>query len=220
MGGRLIAIGDIHGYATSLAALIDAIDPQPADTFIPLGDYIDRGPDSRGVIEQLLALDRRCRLLPILGNHDELMLNVRQGADEDFNEWLAFGGVATLAAYECVHPRDIPEDHIRFLQSCRTWVETEHHFFVHASYVPDLSLPEQPLGVLRWVSLRDGIPPPHFSAKTAIVGHTAQKNCEILDAGHLKCIDTYIYGGGWLTAIDVRSNRLWQVDAQGHPRPM
>lgn len=218
MRGRLIAIGDIHGYADSLAALIDAIDPQPLDTLVPLGDYIDRGPNSRGVLERLIALEDRCQVVPILGNHDEVMLQVRAGADEAFDEWLSFGGVSTLASYDCVHPRDIPAEHIRFLEGCRSYWETSGHFFVHASYLPDLPLAVQPLEVLRWGSLRAGIPAPHYTGKTAIVAHTAQKTHEILDVGHLICLDTHLYGGGWLTALEVSSGQLWQVDAEGRLR--
>src|SRR5262245_37847694 len=71
---RTIAIGDVHGCSTALAALLDAIGPVESDTVVTLGDYIDRGPDSKGVIEQLIALEQRCRLVPLLGNHEEMIL--------------------------------------------------------------------------------------------------------------------------------------------------
>ena len=61
-------------------------------------------------------------------------------------------------------------------------------------------------------------PPPHISGKTAILGHTAQKNDAILDLGHLKCIDTWIYGDGWLTAMDAPSGQVWQADQYGKLR--
>lgn len=218
MPPRIIAIGDIHGYSRALAALIDAIDPQPLDTIVPVGDYVDRGMDVKGVIDQLIALADRCRLVPILGNHDEVLLEIRAGNDEVFLEWLSFGGTTTLYSYGCRHPREIPEEHIAFLEHCLPYHETDAHFFVHASYVPDLPLSLQPPEVLRWASIRDGAPGPHFSGKTAIVGHTAQKDREILDLGHLKCIDTHIYGGGWLTALEVNSGRVWQADEQGKLR--
>jgi serine/threonine protein phosphatase 1 len=67
MTGRTIAIGDVHGCSDALAALIDAVRPEPVDTVVTLGDLIDRGPDSRGVLDQLVALTRRCRLVPVLG---------------------------------------------------------------------------------------------------------------------------------------------------------
>jgi serine/threonine protein phosphatase 1 len=216
--GRVIAIGDIHGYRYALAALLEAVRPQPGDTVVPLGDYVDRGTGVKDVIEQLIALAERCRLVPVLGNHDEMLLEVRGGLDEAFGDWLAFGGAATLASYDCQHPREIPERHIAFLENCRPYFETDTHFFVHAGYLPDLPLASQPPDVLRWASLRDGMPGPHFSGKTAIVGHTAQKDHEILDAGYLKCIDTHIYGGGWLTALEVNSGQIWQVDEEGTPR--
>jgi hypothetical protein len=76
LAGRTIAIGDIHGCRDALAALIDAIGPGPDDTLVTLGDHIDRGPDSRGVIDQLLALASRCRLVPLLGDHEEMVRRV------------------------------------------------------------------------------------------------------------------------------------------------
>jgi serine/threonine protein phosphatase 1 len=77
---------------------------------------------------------------------------------------------------------------------------------------------EQPWEVLRWESLRDITPGPHISGKRTIVGHTSQKGGEVLNLGYLVCIDTYCYGGGWLTALDVDTNEYWQVDRRGEPR--
>ena len=74
---RTIAIGDIHGCSTALASILLAIDPQPEDTIITLGDYVNRGMDSKGVLDVLIELSGRCRLIPILGNHDEMMLKAR-----------------------------------------------------------------------------------------------------------------------------------------------
>jgi serine/threonine protein phosphatase 1 len=128
------------------------------------------------------------------------------------------GGAATLQSFECETVAGIPEPYIAFLQGCRRSHETLHHLFVHANYLSNLPLEEQPLYVLRWESLKTRCPPPHYSGKTAVVGHTAQKTGEILDLGRLKCIDTYCYGGGWLTALDVCSGQVWQVDEQGCPR--
>ena len=84
---RTIAIGDIHGCAIALAKLIEAVAPQPDDTVVPLGDYVDRGIDSRGVIDQLISLAGRCRVVPILGNHEEMLLGGqfdRDGAKVEF----------------------------------------------------------------------------------------------------------------------------------------
>src|SRR5215218_3872950 len=115
---RIIAIGDIHGCSAALDALIDAIRPRPEDTIVTLGDYIDRGPDSRGVLDRLIDLGRRCRLVPLLGNHDQMLLNVRLGK-APINWLLAFGGTTTLDSYG--PGRDlslIPDEHYEFLERC------------------------------------------------------------------------------------------------------
>lgn len=89
------------------------------------------------------------------------------------------------------------------------------HIFVHGNYYPDLPMNEQPVNMLRWESLRTATPGPHESGKTVIVGHTSHRSGEILDLGYLKCIDTRCYGGGWLTAMDVRTGEVWQADQWG-----
>lgn len=215
MSGRVIAIGDIHGYLVSLEVLLDAIEPQPGDTIVTLGDYCDRGPDTRGVIDRLMALAGCCRLVPLIGNHDEMLLESADGDRACLSSWLLFGGDATLASYGTRDPAEIPEEHLQFLERCRDWFETDRHFFVHANYVPHLPLDCQPAEVTRWRSLRDELPGPHRSGKIAVVGHTAQHDFEIFELGHLKCIDTCCYGGGWLTALEVSSGKLWQASAGG-----
>jgi serine/threonine protein phosphatase 1 len=217
MAGRTIAIGDIHGYSTALAALLTAIEPGPEDTIVTLGDSCDRGMDTQGTIAQLIELAYRCRLVPILGNHDEMLLGLRQDTST-LNDWLSFGGTTTLYSYGVQFPADIPAEHLRFLENCLPYFETPTHFFVHASYRESLPLPLQPPETLRWESINRRRPGPHVSGKTAIVGHTAQRNGEILDLGHLRCIDTYCYGGYWLTAMDVGTGQIWQADAEGKVR--
>lgn len=217
MASRTIAIGDIHGCVAALDALLDIIGPNSDDTFIVLGDYVDRGPASRTVIDRLIELGNKSRTITLLGNHEEMLLMSRED-DQELQAWLSFGGAETLASYQVDHPRDLPADHLRFIESCRDFVETEHHFFMHANYLAEISLPAQPWNTLRWDSLWQRVPPPHANGKQAIVGHTAQKEGEIWDLGHLLCIDTYCHGGGWLTALDVESGQVWQADRDGNLR--
>ena len=140
-----------------------------------LGDYIDRGPDSRGVVEMLIDLGRRCRLAPLMGNHEEVLLEVRAGR-LPIHWWTSLGGTATLKSYGGGPDFGrIPEEHIRFIEESLDYVETATHIFLHANYDPDLPIPEQPFATMRWKSLRETIPGPHRSGKTVIVGHTAQK---------------------------------------------
>lgn len=210
---RTIAIGDIHGCAAALAAVLDAIQPQSDDTIVTLGDYIDRGPDSRGVIEQLLALQRRCRLVPLLGNHERVAMNVSNGT-MFMAFWLeACGGTATLASYGGKFER-IPLEHWRFFERLLPYYETETHAFLHANYLPHIPFAEQPEEVCLWSHLTQ-IPPPHSSGKTVVVGHTPQMNGEVLDAGHLLCLDTWCCGLGCLTAYDIGSGQKWQAEKGG-----
>ena len=213
MIGRTIAIGDIHGCSTALAALINVIAPKSSDTIITLGDYVDGGLDSKGVLDQLIALKRRCRLVPILGNHDEMMLKA-QDSKAEFRWWMNCGGITTLDSYgDTGRANLIPEAHIRFLKQCVEFFETDRHIFVHANYKPTSRLEEMDGQTLRWLSLTEYMPLPHCSGKIAFLGHTPQT--EILDAGHLVCLDTGCASGGVLTAIEVDSHQCWQVDERG-----
>lgn len=205
---RTIALGDIHGCSDALRSILRAIDPQSEDTIIALGDYVDRGSDSRGVLDILLELSARCYLVPILGNHEEMMLWSRDSGAE-CRRWLQCGGNATLESYGS--PGNIllvSDEHFRFLESCVSWFETETHFFVHANYDPDLSLDHQENQVLRWLSLHDSVPGPHSSGKIAVVGHTPQS--AILDLGHIICLDTGCVYGGQLTAMELKTGKIWQ----------
>lgn len=218
MSSRVIAIGDVHGCATALRALIEIIRPQPDDTLIPLGDCVDRGPESRQAVEALLALREQCRLVPLLGNHEEMMLNFLDGRPQP-DDWLECGGAATLASYDAARdPSDIPANHLAFIRSWGDCFETDAHFFVHGSYDAARPLAEQRWQTWRWHSLRDMVPAPHVSGKIAVVGHTSLKDGEILDLGHVVCIDTYCWGGGWLTALDTTTGQTWQVDRKGRLR--
>jgi serine/threonine protein phosphatase 1 len=218
MPRRIVAIGDVHGCSAALGALIDAIRPRPEDTIVTLGDYIDRGPDSKGVLDRLIELGRRCRLVPNLGNHDEMLLGLRTGGPP--TSWLVgMGGSATLDSYGPGQDLGlISEEHYDFLACCHDFFETDTNIFAHANYFPDIPMAEQDGSTLRWESLRETTPGPHDSGKTVILGHTSQKTGEILDLGHLKCIDTFCYGGGWLTALKVRTVEVWQADREGKLR--
>jgi serine/threonine protein phosphatase 1 len=210
---RTIAIGDIHGCAQALTALIDVLVPTSTDTLVLLGDYIDRGPDSRGVLEKLLDLQRQCSLVPLLGNHEIMMLSVLAG-DMPALFWERYGGYETLLSYNG-ELTGVDASHWEFLRQCRRCFETDTHLFMHANYVADRALDDQPDETLFWTHVSSIVPPPHRSGKTAIVGHTPQFGGDILDLGHLKCIDTCCFAGGWLTALEVHTGQIWQTNQRG-----
>jgi serine/threonine protein phosphatase 1 len=218
VGSRLLAIGDIHGHAKALAAMLKQIQPRLHDTLVILGDCVDRGPDTQGVIDQLLALEEQCHLVTIMGNHEEMMLAARE-RQSDYEFWVKFGGDAAMDSYGPGRTTNvIPKEHWAFMERLPLYYETDAHFFVHANYAANQYLKDQHSQTLLWLDLAD-LPGQHFSGKTAVVGHTPQTNGQVLDLGYLKCIDTFCGHGGLLTALDVGSGQIWQVTESGNAKP-
>lgn len=213
MAARTIVIGDIHGCAQALEALLGAIQPQSDDRLVLLGDYIDRGEQSREVIERLLSLEYECRLVPLLGNHELMLMRAFQDYSQAYF-WLECGGQQTLDSYGG-SPGDVPEEHHKFFERCVPYFETDDHLFVHANYDASLELQDQPEELLFWAHLTQFVPGPHRSGKRAFVGHTPQKSGEVLDLEHVVCVDTFCVGDRWLTALDVHSGEIWQASRRG-----
>ena len=130
---------------------------------------------------------------------------------------MQFGGDAALDFYGPGRTVGlVPLEHWVFLDRLKLYYESEHHFFVHANYFPNRPFQEQDSQTVLWRPLENkDLPGRHYSGKTAIVGHTPQKDDRILDLGHLKCIDTGCGHGGLLTALDVGGGRIWQADEAG-----
>lgn len=213
---RTIAIGDIHGCSRALAAMLDAIAPSPDDTIVTLGDYINRGIDSKGVLDRLIELSDQCRLVAILGNHEEMLLGAREGKS-DLEFFLHCGGISTLDSYGDSGRLDlIPREHWKFVESCRPYFETDEQIFVHANYAPNLPLDQHDSQTLHWRPLRSDPPGPHYSGKRVYLGHTPQEDGMVLDVGHLVCLDTGCGHGGPLSAMDVKSGQICQVDEDGN----
>jgi serine/threonine protein phosphatase 1 len=177
---------------------------------------VDRGPDSKGVLDCLIGLESQCHLVPLMGNHEEMMLGASEGKD-NFKFWMQFGGDEALDSYGADRSMGlIPRKHWAFLRKLRLFYETENHFYMHANYFPNRRLEDQDSQTLLWRPLTGSdIPGRHFSGKTAILGHTPQTNGRILELDHLLCIDTGCGHGGLLTALDVGTGHCWQVTEDG-----
>ena len=219
---RTLAIGDIHGASVALDALLAAVKPTPADALVFLGDYVDRGPDTRGVLDRLLRIRANLPGAVFLrGNHELMMTRARRDRGE-LRMWLSVGGAQALASYGKApgltgRLDDVPAEHWEFIeQHCRDWHETDTHIFVHANLDPEYPPADQSELMLFWEFLTGPIR--HESGKTVICGHTSQKSGKVLDYGDTICIDTFAYGGGYLTCLDVGSLRYWQADVVGRVR--
>jgi serine/threonine protein phosphatase 1 len=217
---RYLAIGDIHGCFTALTTLAAFVPFTPDDLLITLGDYVDRGPNTFGVLDWLIARARQERLVPLRGNHEIMMLRARE-TEIGLATWLHCGGNKTLASYSPFPGEgrlaDVPDEHWDFLENrTKPWFEIDTHFFVHANAYPSLPLAEQPDLMLYWESFFDT--PAHESGKVMVCGHTPQKSGVPFDLGHAICIDTWVYGGGWLTCLDVATGLYWQANERGETR--
>jgi serine/threonine protein phosphatase 1 len=218
---RVLAIGDIHGCLQAFETLLDAVQPTPEDLLVLLGDYIDRGPDSRGVLERILRLKQTHRLVTLCGNHEQMMLEARI-SPEVHSGWLASGGVATLWSYGSDGKPgtldDVPDEHWSFLEGCQDWLETERWLFVHANLDAAQPVEQQSVAILRWQKFDN--PLPHMSGKTMICGHTRQSGGVPCNLGHAICIDTWVYGEGWLTCLEPSTGHLWQANQHGRRREL
>lgn len=213
---RTLVIGDIHGCLAPLEHLWKAVDPRPEDRVVFIGDYVDRGPDSKGVIDFCLGLPPDLDVTFLSGNHEEKFFLARIDHTE-LDHWLsAWGGGATLESYGPGGFDDVPESHWKFLREAKPYLETETHIFVHANLEPDAALEDQlPFALIH---KKFGTPEPHVSGKTMVCGHTAQKSHVPLNLGHAVCIDTDPDRGGWLTCLHVESDRYWQANFEGEVR--
>jgi serine/threonine protein phosphatase 1 len=217
---RYLAIGDIHGCFRALMTLAAHVPIEADDVVVTLGDYVNRGPDSCAVLDWLIARRRMGKLVALRGNHELIMLEAREGK-EAFKQWQMVGGDATLRSYSPFDDPgqlvDVPDAHWDFLDNgLLPWFETDTHFFVHGNVYPEMPLAEQPDYMLYWEQF--GKPLPHESGKIMVCGHTSQKSGLPKNVGHAVCIDTWAYGKGWLTCLDVATGKYWQANQRGETR--
>jgi len=169
----ILAIGDIHGCDTALKTMLDLVQPSKDDLVITLGDYVDRGPDSKAVIQTLLDFKSSHQLVHLMGNHEIQMIRALEARHhmERFLDPLC-GGQETLDNYGGSFEQ-IPDDHWEFITSGKLFYETESHIFVHAGLEPDIDLDKQDSETYYYKRFH-GVKP-HKSGKPYICGHTRLK---------------------------------------------
>lgn len=218
---RTLAVGDIHGCSAALDALLAGVQPTPDDLLVFLGDYVDRGPDSKGVIDRLLALHQTHRVVCLRGNHELMMLEARRNSSE-LRNWLSVGGAQTMSSYVPAGGwrasfDNIPPEHWEFLEKgLFDFFETETHIFVHANLEPGTPLAEQSDLYLFWEFMN--VPVRHESGKVVVCGHSSQRSGLPKAWPTTYCLDTGAYAGGWLTCLDVHSQKYWQANLRGETR--
>jgi len=210
-------IGDIHGCHTSLLNLLDQVGHR-ADTLVFLGDYVDRGPDSKAVVSTVLSLrSRRRRVVPLMGNHDFLFHQYLMGDDNPL--FLQMGGIQTLASYG-IPPSTtrekraqlVPADHLAFLRSLPLFWEDRHAIYVHAGLQPNRHLSQQTAQWCLWA--RDSfLASSHDFGKPVVFGHTVFTEPHF--AANKIGIDTGAVYGGRLTALLLPEREVVSVPLEG-----
>lgn len=139
---KYLAIGDIHGCLQSLKGLLEKLSEYRDEyTFIFVGDYIDRGPDSKGVVEHLITFKEEQDCIFLRGNHEQMLLEAY--FNDNLDMWLMNGGKSTLASYNATYDNlNFPADHLDFYRSTKMYFDTEDYFFVHAGLSPVKSIAE------------------------------------------------------------------------------
>jgi serine/threonine protein phosphatase 1 len=197
------AIGDIHGSLDKLERLMLRCKQDAADRpfkYIFLGDYIDRGPQSAGVIAYLLDLQSRLgdRCVALKGNHEAMMLDAFDGTTP-LRLWFSQGGAATLESYGNVRPSELPGAHVEWLRHLRLSYDDGRRFFVHAGVDPEAPLDVQDEQHLLWIRepfLCDG----RDYGRLIVHGHTPLMTGAPDLHGNRLNIDTAAVFGGPLTA--------------------
>ena len=217
----IIAIGDVHGCAEELRALIQKLPLRRDSVVVFLGDYIDRGPDSRGVVDTVLELKQYCRVVCLLGNHELMLREFLDGSDpRRVARFIYNGGSATLASYA---DHDgvfvMPQDHRDFYDGLLYHHVEGDHCFVHAGLpanVEDIDIAVHGEEMV-WMRHRPGMPEPNFS-KIVVHGHSA---IETIDIQPRRInLDTACVYGRRLTALELNTHEMWCVERSTAPQPI
>ncbi len=230
-GTRAYAVGDIHGRADLFAALIEAVEADDAargnaeTMVILLGDLVDRGPDSAGVVRLARDWQARRPLRILMGNHEEMFLDALE-SDEVLRQFLRYGGRETLLSYPIdpaayvradlgearqLAQAAVPAEDIAFIRAFEDWVLLGDYLFVHAGIRPGVPLEEQRQADLRWIRETFLTHPDSFGPMV-VHGHTIFAEPEI--RRNRIGIDTGAYASGRLTALGLEGTARWTIEAR------
>jgi serine/threonine protein phosphatase 1 len=177
---RTYAVGDVHGRLDLLSSAVDAVAGHVGDRpfrVIFLGDYVDRGPDSRGVIELLIDLQRRWPVVCLKGNHEDLMIQaVTDPGGRRLERWLEYGGDQTLKSYGLTEQDDlaarVPAEHIRWMSGLPRTTGDRHRIYVHAGLAPGIPAHRQKDDTCLWIRERFLLGRPGDFEAHIVHGHT------------------------------------------------
>jgi len=239
-GKRLYAIGDVHGCFNEMISLIEFIKKDNASRenkeciIVFLGDLIDRGPDSRKVLQYLL--DKNIDFASVhclLGNHEEMFLNILERDDDDYiPKWLVYGGASCVKSYgldpddfagqsaatmQHMIKKNVPKTHINFVKSFVNNIAFGDYILVHAGVNPKRPLDKQSEREMRWI--REPFLSWNKSLDYVVIhGHTIEK--EVTKFNHRIGVDTGVYESGILSAVRLEDRQVGLLDSNGENRSL
>jgi len=230
-GRRVYAVGDIHGRLDLLDRLLGQIEADDrargagaAAEIVFLGDLVDRGPDSRGVVQRLIELSKGPRPVRFLiGNHEDVFLRAVGGDTKALRFLARIGGRETLLSYGVTEEQFrglgydelavllkslVPAEHVSFLAAFEDWIEIGDYLFVHAGVKPGVALADQSRGDLCWI--RDEFLDHRDSfGKIVVHGHSITSGVD--ERPNRIGIDTGAYASGKLTALGLEKSERWYL---------
>jgi serine/threonine protein phosphatase 1 len=228
-GRRIYAVGDIHGRLDLLDALLDMIGQDDckrgavASELIFLGDLIDRGPDSSGVVERLMALGQARPVRFLMGNHEEVFLRAMEGDPKALRFLIRIGGRETLLSYGISESEyrgldydellplaqsKVPTAHLAFLAAFEKWIEVGDYLFVHAGLRPGVAVADQSTSDLCWIR-EDFLSHRDSFGKMVVHGHSISEDID--ERPNRIGIDTGAFASGRLTAIGLEGSERWYL---------
>jgi serine/threonine protein phosphatase 1 len=199
--GRIFAIGDIHGHHEKISSLLEKLPVRHGqDRLVFLGDYVDRGPESRKVLDLMVDLHEKYPSSTVFlkGNHEAMFLDYIENGPLAAS-FLSLGGIETIKSYgvEDLH-LDIPKKHLAFLKGLETMLVTERYCFVHAGLRPGVPIEKQEEEDILWIRFKF-IKSGYDWGKRVIFGHTPF-DTPLIEKNKIG-IDTGAAYGGRLTCL-------------------
>jgi serine/threonine protein phosphatase 1 len=211
---RLFIVGDIHGCLDPLKRMMDKIDWRPEeDGLIFLGDYIDRGVDSKGVVDYIIEISNSSPLVQcLMGNHENILLDFLSSGDPRL--LLLNGGITTLESYQVEEKGEkealIPQEHVAFFESLFLYIELDEYYVVHAGFRPGVEVEKQATEDLIWIR-EPFIFSDYDFGKKVIFGHTPLAEPLVMD--NKIGLDTGAVYGNKLTCLEIPRMKFYTVEA-------
>ncbi len=220
-GKRIYAIGDLHGCVDETQVMLQHLEKEEGltddDVVIFVGDYIDRGPSSRGVVDVMIDFKRRFPKTRFLkGNHEDMLLDFLGFGGRMGEAFLYNGGLETIQSYGIsvfAAPdqmvKAFPQDHFNFFNTLESMIKVDKFLCVHAGLNPLRAVTSQNDSDIFWIR-DDFIHNPHSYELTVVFGHTPHQEL-LLDLPYKVGIDTGLVFGNKLTCIELKGSKVFQV---------